>query len=259
MASSACEPPCLLVEADGDGVGTLTLNRPERRNALNEALVTGLRENLALLGNDPAIRVIVLSAAGEVFCSGADLKELHKDQGTRSRFATQLRALLETLWTLPKATIARVDGPAYGGGAGLIAVCDLALASERTTLAFTELRLGLVPAMVAPYIISAIGVRRARHYFLTGETISAGQALAMNLLTHVVTRAALDTAVREQAGRLLAAGPEATAATKHLLRQLQEPARSPDTAGVFQTACASAEAREGISAFLQKRKPSWLR
>ncbi len=241
------------------GITTLTLNRTQRHNALDADLVSGLLNNLNDIQDDEDTRVLVLAAAGTSFCSGADLKQVQKTDDTDDLFARQLQSLLKQLYSLPKATIARVNGLAYGGGVGLIACCDFAIAVEHAHMSFTELHLGLIPAVIAPYISTATGARRAKQLFLSGKRITASQALHLGLFTQVVPETELDHAVQTQAEALLKAGPCATAACKRLMAQLamHDALQGIDTADEFTKIKKSAEAQEGISAFFEKRKPKW--
>jgi len=246
---------------DARGVVCLTLNRPARHNALDAALISALGKHIDRLRKHPGLHTLVLTGAGSSFCSGADLHWLGQAHGDEEAgrglrpFATLLRQLHE----LPLATIARVNGPAYGGGLGLIACCDFAIAVEQARFAFTELRLGLVPAMIAPYVIARTGGHQARQYFLRAERFDARQARDSGLIDEVCAAGQLDTAVETLLQSLLQAGPEALAECKRLLSQI-----CPVSADVTQQAtktsarvAASAEAREGIRAFLQKSRPDW--
>ena len=162
-----------------DGTVTLTLNRPHRHNALNDELVQALTWQLQAIAEDDGIRVVILTGAGASFCGGADIKEMQQATDQADRLARQLAGLLYTLYRLPQASIARVNGPAYGGGIGLMTACDFAVTHDQARFAFTETRRGLVPAIIAPYVIGAMGLRRTQQYFLSGETINAEQALSL--------------------------------------------------------------------------------
>lgn len=250
----------LLCNTDDRGVTTLILHRPERSNALDGHLMAELTTQLKVLAEDPAIRVLVLSGSGRAFCSGADLdwiqEVVEQGEAANQADARQLAALMQRLNEFPKPAIARVNGAAYGGGAGLIACCDIAIASEAATFAFSEVRLGLVAAVIAPYVLTAMGVRNARRFLLSGERFSANQALAMGLVHQVVEDAALDGAVERQLQALLQGMPVAQTESKRLLHDLV----STDAAILQQTAeltariRASAEGGAGVRAFLERRK-----
>jgi methylglutaconyl-CoA hydratase len=260
-------PPCqgvpLLVQVDGRGVCTLILNRPKQRNALDNTLIEALRMQLQALHQDPAIRVVVLTGQGTAFCSGADLRWLHPMSGASMAAnladARQLAELLAALYQLDKPIVARVNGPAYGGGLGLIACCDIAIAVKTANFAFTELRLGLVPAVIAPYVLAAIGAREARRYFLSAETFSVEDGLRIGLVHELAAPEHLDEAVTRYIDALLKAAPLASAECKQLLRRLSPVSEELRelTAETFARLRAGSEAHEGITAFLEKRKPSW--
>jgi methylglutaconyl-CoA hydratase len=249
----------------GAAVATVTLNRPESRNAFDDRLAAMLREAMESLSADPAVRAVVLTGAGDFFCAGGDLQwmrasgRLPKDanfadaKGFAAAFASVDRCL--------KPTVARVKGAALGGGAGLVAACDVGIAAEGTTFGFPEVRLGIVPAAIAPYVVQKIGWSRARRFFLTGDRFPAAEALAMGLVHRVVPAEDLDAAVQEVVASFLASGPEALAREKRLLKGMNSLA--PDgalldlTARGIAEARASEEAQEGLTAFLEKRKPTW--
>jgi methylglutaconyl-CoA hydratase len=253
----------LLVQVDGRGVCTLTLNRPKQRNALDNTLIEALRMQLQVLHQDPAIRVVVLTGQGTAFCSGADLRWLHPMSGASMAAnladARQLAELLAALYQLDKPIVARVNGPAYGGGLGLMACCDIAIAVKTANFAFTELRLGLVPAVIAPYVLAAIGAREARRYFLSAETLSAEDGLRIGLVHELAAPEQLDEVVTRHIDALLKAAPLASAECKQLLRRLSPVSEElrEVTAETFARLRVGSEAREGITAFLEKRKPSW--
>ena len=252
------------LERDAQGVVTLTLDRPARRNAFDDVLITDLRDALDHLGGDPTLRALVLTGAGSAFSAGADLDWMRRaaefQMVENLADARALEAMLAALDTFPRPTLARVNGPAIGGGVGLVAACDIAVASERAVFAMREVRLGLVPAVVAPFVRRAIGERVCRRLFATAERIDAGEARRLGLVHEVVADAALDQAVDVMLEQLLAGGPEALAATKALLIDLRH-ATFDETADRTTRAIAerraSAEGREGIAAFLEKREPSW--
>jgi methylglutaconyl-CoA hydratase len=251
-------------ERSSAGVVTLTLDRPDRRNAFDDALIEALRDTLDRLADDRAVRAIVLTGAGKTFSAGADLDWMRRaaDFGHAENLADAraFEAMLAALDTFPRPTIARVNGPAIGGGVGLIAACDIAIASERAVFAMSEVRLGILPAVVAPFVRRAIGERACRRLFLSAERFDAAEARRLGLLHEVVAEGALDAAVAAMLEQVLEGGPEALAASKALLIDLRH-ATSDESADRTTRAIAerraSAEGREGVSAFLEKREPSW--
>ena len=250
---------------DVRGVATVTLNRPERHNAFDAQLIGSLTSALGALAEDPRTRVVILSAAGRIFCAGADLYEMRRSGeaslADNQADATRLAELLNRLSNLPRPTIARVQGSAYGGGVGLIACCDIAVAADKAAFCLSETRLGLIPAVVGPYVVAAIGARDARRYFLSAEAFDAAEALRIGLVHAVVPAEELEQTVAAITARLLANGPEAMTAAKQLVTAVNVPRIDAeliaDTVRRIAERRASAEAREGISAFLEKRAPSW--
>lgn len=253
----------LLVDTDAKGVRTLTLNRPERRNALDETLIGELLRELLQAEEDAAVRVVVITGAGASFCAGADLQWLHDHARDAvdllEQAAHHIGELMAAVQQLRKPSIARVNGPARAGGAGLVCCCDIAVAVGHADFAFTEVRLGLLPAVIAPYVDAAIGSRHGRRYLLSGETLDSRQALAIGLVHEVVAAEALDATVRSVADALLLGGPHAQAETKRLLAKLAvgEQLSVADRCRLLTRLAVSEEGREGIAAFLEKRKPRW--
>ncbi len=253
--------------AERNGVALVTLNRPDRHNAFDETMISELTQALAVIADTPRLRAVVLLGAGESFCAGADLAWMERMAGFSYEEnvgdARALARLLQALASLPKPTIARVHGPAYGGGVGLVACCDIAVAAMEATFALSEAKLGLIPATIGPYVIEAIGARAARRYFLTAERFDAAEAYRIGLVHDIVpSLEALDERVNELLGHLMVAGPHAQAACKALVRAV---AHRPidervvaDTAERIATVRASDEAREGIAAFLGRRSPAWV-
>jgi len=248
------------------GVATVMLNRPERHNAFDDALIAQLTTTLRALGADPAVRVVVLGGAGKSFSAGADLNWMQRmasyTRDENYRDALALAELMETLDSLPKPTIARVHGPAFGGGVGLVACCDIALASEAASFCLSEVKLGLIPAAISPYVVKAIGEQQARRYFVTAERFDSAEAHRIGLVHEVVPADALDQRLQSLLQQLAQNGPEAMAASKALARFV---GRGPvDRVMIEETARRIAdirvgpEGREGISAFLEKRKPRWV-
>ena len=259
----------LRTEHDPRGVATLTLNRPAQRNALSAELVQQLTDALAALATDPTVRIVLLKGAGAVFCSGADIGEMRAagaasqeaNEGDSRRFAT----LLARLETQPQPTVAVVHGAAYGGAIGLIAACDIVIAAGSARLALSEVRLGLIPAMISPYVIRAIGERQAHRWFLTGEAMDAATAERIGLVHECVADAALPEAVATIADALLAGGTFAQTEIKRLLRRVTGRGKESDDSLLAETARwiarirAGDEGREGLTAFLERRKPRWMR
>ena len=245
-------------------VVTLTLDRPEVGNAIDDALVARLGDALAECAREPAVRAVVVTGAGRVFSAGADLRWMRSMQaaGTEANLADARRtqALFVAVAELPRPVVARVNGPARGGGVGLVAAADVVVAAAEAHFAFSEVRLGLIPAMIAPFVIARIGPARARRLFCTAETFGAADALAWGLVDRVVPAAELDAAVAAVVGDLLKAGPAALAAAKALVRDV---GRAPHdavpglTAELIARLRASDEGQEGMAAFLEKRPPRW--
>jgi methylglutaconyl-CoA hydratase len=259
----------LRTDRERRGTVTLTLDRPEARNALSAALVARLTAELDTLAGDAGVRAIVLTGAGDVFCAGADIGEMRaagaappeQNEADSRRFA----AMLERLERQPQPTLALVNGAAFGGAVGLIAACDIALASTSARFALSEVRLGLVPAMISPYVIRAIGTREARRWFLSGEAMDAATALRIGLVHEAVDPGSLAAAADGVLGALLAGAPGAQAEIKRLIRHATGRSDAGDEAMLADTSRwiarirAGPEAREGLSAFLDRRKPRWTR
>ncbi|MEA2079200.1 MAG: enoyl-CoA hydratase-related protein [Pseudomonadota bacterium] len=250
----------LLCKTDDRGVTTLSLNRPERRNAFDGHLMVALIAHLEALQQDPASRVLVLTGSGKTFCSGADLAwietVIEEGEASNEADAAQLASMMQALYAFPKPTIARVNGAAYGGGVGLIACCDIAIASETAEFAFSEVRLGLVAAAIAPYVLAAMGSRNARRLLLSAQAFSSQQAQAMGLVFTSVADAALDEAVEEQLYHLLQGEPNAQLETKRLIQHLVDDDEGilTQTAELSARVRASAGARHRIQAFLKRHK-----
>ena len=254
------------LQIDARGVATLTLNRPEVHNAFDDALIAELTAQLVELGGNGEVRAVVLAGRGKSFSAGADLNWMRRMAGyshdDNLRDALALATLMRTLNELPKPTLARVHGAAFGGGVGLVACCDIAVAAQETKFSLSEVRLGLIPAVISPYVIAAIGERAARRYFLTGERFDAREALRLGLVHEVYTSSELDTRVAAIVGALLECGPKAIAAAKNLIaavaRRPIDRALSDETAGRIAAIRATDEGKEGVAAFLEKRKPAWM-
>ena len=250
-----------------DRVAFVTLNRPEVRNAFDDVLISNLARTLLDLEKDEAVRAIVLAGAGSAFCAGADLNWMKRMAGygyeQNLADAKALAAMLKTLDRMPKPTIARVHGPAFAGGVGLVAACDIAIGTPQAEFALTEAKLGLSPATISPYVVRAMGERAARRYFLTGERFSAQEAQRLGLVSKVCAAETLDAEVREILKHLTQGGPEAHREIKDLIAAVSRggpvsEAVIDDTARRIAEIRVSAEGREGIASFLEKRKPRWL-
>jgi methylglutaconyl-CoA hydratase len=252
---------------DARGIARLTLDRADKHNAFDDVVIRELTAELARLESDPGTRLVILTGAGPSFSAGADLGWMRRMAGYGEREnradALGLAALMQALDGLGKPTIARINGPAYGGGVGLIACCDIAIAASDARFAFTEVRLGLAPAVISPYVIAAIGARQARRLFATGETFDAARAQAIGLVHAVVDPAVLDTAVDAVAAELLQGGPSAQREIKQLVAMVARGDAGADlharTAELIARLRASPEGQEGLSAFLDKRAPGWRR
>ena len=248
-------------------VAIVTLNRPEVRNAFDDVLIASLTKAFREIENDDAISVMVLAGAGSAFCAGADLNWMKRMAGygyeDNLKDAQALAEMLKTLDRMTKPTVARVHGPAYAGGVGLVAACDIAIGSHDAEFCLTEVKLGLSPATISPYVVRAMGERLARRYFLTGEVIDAGEAYRLRLLSDVASKEELDGAVNALLGHLVIGGRAAHARIKDLVRTVAaspaDDALIADTAKRIAEIRVSAEGREGIASFLEKRKPSWVK
>jgi methylglutaconyl-CoA hydratase len=247
------------------GVATVTLNRPEIRNAFDDALIARLAATFKALDDDDAVRAVVLAGNGPAFCAGADLNWMKRMAGygyeQNLHDAMGLAVMLQTIDRMRKPTIARVHGPAFAGGTGLVAACDIALGTPEAKFCLSEAKLGLSPATISPYVVRAMGERAARRYFLTAEVFDADEALRIGMLTALVPADRLDAAIESLLGHLLAGGREALAKIKDLIRAVTsgpiDDAMVADTARRIAEIRVSPEGREGIASFLEKRKPSW--
>jgi methylglutaconyl-CoA hydratase len=242
------------------GTATITLDSPHNRNALSAQLRHELSESLTKAREDDGVRVIVLTHTGPVFCAGMDLKEA-RGAGAGDQGVNEFPKILEQLWTSPKPVVARLGGPARAGGVGILAAADIAVAVREATFAFTEVRIGVIPAVISLTVLPRLNPRAAHELFLTGETFDAERAAAIGLINSAVSAEELDTEVARYVTALALGGPKALAATKELLTR-PRPATPSDgftamnklSAGFF----ASEEGQEGITAFTQKRKPNWV-
>ena len=257
----------ILQHLDDDGVFTLTFNRPDVHNAFDDttiALATGVLLNA---GRDPDVRVVVITGSGQTFSSGGDVTWMQRmasrDRGENYEDALRLAELMSVLNSLGKPTVARINGAAYGGGVGLIACCDVAIAAAHAEFALSEVRLGLVPAVISPYVVTALGVRQARRYMLTGERFDASTACRLGLVHEICAAEALDERVQSVTAMLLKGGPTALRESKELIALVSHTDRSSNetisrrTAEIIAQLRVSAEGQEGLGAFLEKRRPSW--
>jgi len=249
----------------GQGTCVIWLNRPEVRNAFNETMIAELTAAFAELEADSEVRAVVLAAHGKVFCAGGDVNWMKKMAGLsfeeNQKGAMAMAAMLNRLYTLKKPTVARVHGAAFAGGMGLIAACDIAVASADTEFCVSEVRLGVIPATISPYVLAAMGERAAHRYFLTAERFTAAEAYRIGFVQELVQPEELDARVHAIRGHLLQGGPGAHAATKDLIRSVARRAITPDvvadTAARIAAIWASDEGKEGIRSFLEKRAPAW--
>lgn len=257
--------PTVTQSIDARGVATLMLNRPQRHNAFDDAIIATLREALHTLAATPGLRALVLTGAGRSFSAGGDLAWMQRmagyDYGHNLDDARALAAMLHALKSLPVPTLARVQGDAFGGAVGLIACCDLAIAADTARFGLSEARIGLIPATIGPYVLEALGPRWSRRLFLTGERFDAARARELQLVHETCDATRLDARVEALLQELLACGPEAQRAAKDLLagitgRPIDEELRE-DTSARIAHIRVSEEGQEGLHAFLEKRPPAW--
>lgn len=255
----------LLVEIK-QGIGIVWMNRPKLNNFLDETMIAEMTVAMHALEDDPSVRAVVLASTGKSFCTGADLSWMQRmadgapaqNRADALAFAT----LLHAIDTLKKPTIARVHGPAFAGGIGLVAACDMAVVAYDAEFCLSEVRLGLIPATIAPYVVRAMGEHMARRYFLSAEPFTAAEAYRIGLVSDIAPLDELDARINELLGHLIQGGPEAQVLAKEWIRTVAgapiTPALLQESAERLATARASAEGREGIHAFLEKRRPAWL-
>tara|TARA_R110002110_G_scaffold414147_1_gene643228 strand:+ start:88823 stop:89620 length:798 start_codon:yes stop_codon:yes gene_type:complete len=247
------------------GVGRITMARPEKHNAFDDGLIADLSAAFVAAGRDEAVRVVVLEGEGKSFSAGADLGWMQRmadySDAENLADARKLAGMMRILNELPRPTIARVQGVAFGGGVGLVAACDIALASQAASFCLSEARLGLIPSVISPYVVEAIGARASRRYFQTAERFDAETAHTLGLVHEVVPGARLDDRIDELLAILLGNGPAAMAASKDLVRRVAsgpvDDAMVEDTAQRIADIRATDEGREGVQAFLEKREPKW--
>ena len=257
--------PVLRLERRGGGIAHVTLNRPAVRNAFNSALISALRDTFLALDADEFVRAVVLSGAGTVFCGGADIGwmrdsiELSAEDNVRD--AERMAEMFGAIDRCSKPVIGRVAGAALGGGAGLVAVCDVVVASDAALFGFTETKLGLIPAVISPFVLAKIGRSAARALFLTGERFDAARAHRIGLVHHVVPGDELDARVEALEIEFATAGPAAMAAAKRLIADVSaaDPAQTRQlTARAIAARRTSPEGQEGLRAFLERRPPNWV-
>ena len=253
-------------DIDSSGVARVTLNRPEKHNAFDDAMIAELHAAFDSLAENAAARIVVVESRGKSFSAGADLGWMKRmaqyDYADNLQDARSLAGMLGALHSLPQPTITRVQGGAYGGAVGLVSCCDMAVAADSATFALTEAKIGLIPATISPYVIRAIGERASRRYFASAERFGAADAQRLGLISEVVPADQLDTALNTLLDSLLANGPEAIKAAKQLVADF---AGRPIDEALVEESCerianirVSKEGQEGLDAFLNKRRPGWL-
>ena len=254
----------ITVELDDRGVATLTLNRPAKHNAMSGLMLTELTEAAAQLGQNPSVRAVVLAGAGSSFCAGGDLgwmqDQMRADARTRAREAGKLAYMLQALNTMPKPLIGRVQGNAFGGGLGLACVCDVAIGVDGLKMGLTEVRLGLIPATIGPYVIARMGEARARRVFFSGRLFAAQEAVELGVLSRIVAPDQLDDAIEQEISPYLSAAPGAVAEAKILARALGpviDETTINMTIDALRARWESEETRDGIAAFFAKTPPPW--
>lgn len=251
---------------DPRGVAYLTLNQPDKRNALSGQMIADLTACADELGRDPSLRVVVLSGAGKMFCAGGDLawmkRQINADRDTRIREATKLAMMLNTLNELPKPVIGRIHGGAFGGGVGLACICDVAIAEVDAKFGLTETKLGLIPATIGPYVLARLGEGPARRVFMSGRSFGAEEAQSLGVVADCVPDADLDSRVEQEVLPYLSCAPNAVGAAKALARALGSPinqATIEDTIRRLADTWEGAETKSGIESFFAKQPPPWAR
>jgi methylglutaconyl-CoA hydratase len=247
-------------------IGRITLNRPDVRNAFNDEVIAEVTEAFKAMGSRTDVRCIVLAAQGSAFCAGADLNWMRRmadySYNENLEDAGKLAAMLHTIANCPKPTVARVQGDVYAGGTGLVAACDMAVAVESAQFCISEVKIGLAPATISPYLIRAMGVRASQRYWLTAERFSAAEAHRLGLVSEVKTMDTLDAAVDKLCKALCLASPDAIRATKRLIDSVVERPITHEliahTVKEIATIRSSPEGKEGLQSFLQKRLPNWV-
>jgi methylglutaconyl-CoA hydratase len=258
-------PETIITHVDGDGNATVMLNRPEVHNAFDPEMATQLTAALAKLGADAKVRAVVLIGAGESFCAGADIAHMKKSATYTAKqneqAAMQTARMLHTLYTLKKPTIACIRGAVRGGGCGLVAACDIAVAARTATFRLSEVKLGIIPSMISPYVVEAMGARMAHRYMLTGEEFDSPEAYRIGFIHDIVEDEELNARVGTILAHLYTSGPKAVVAVKALIPFVSgkpiDEAIITETSRRIAALRATPEAQEGMSAFLEKRKPRW--
>ncbi|WP_286696034.1 enoyl-CoA hydratase/isomerase family protein [Spongiibacter sp. UBA1325] len=253
-------------EVDGRGVATVTLERPDIHNAFDDSVVAALSETFEQAANDSSVRALVLASTGKSFCAGGDLNWMRRMASygyeENLRDSTLLAEMLRRLNSLPKLTIARVQGPAFGGGVGLVACCDMAIAAPEAAFCLSEVKVGMIPATISPYVINALGERASRRYFTTAELITAEKAYTLGLVSEVVDAEQLDDTINGILKGLLRNGPRGVGNAKRLVLDYANQAITPeliaDSSKRIAEIRGSDEGQEGLTAFLEKRKPNWI-
>ncbi len=255
----------LRIDRRDDGAAILTMTRPQTHNAFDDVLIEEMTEAIGELGSDPKVAAVVIAGEGMNFCAGADIDWMKRvagyDRKANLADARKLAALMSALDQLPRPTVARVQGAVYGGGVGLVACCDIAIASEDARFCLSEVKLGLVPAVISPYVVAAIGRRASRRYVQTAEVFGADAALALGLVQEVVAPAAIDRRIGDLLRQLKQGAPQAKAAAKAVVNRVAgrpiDAALIDETAALIADIRSGPEAREGLSAFLERRDPAW--
>lgn len=259
------ETQAIVVNKDERGVATITLNRPDVHNAFDDALIKDMTVALQSFSADASVRLVVLRSTGKSFSAGADLNWMKRMAGYSWQQNYQdslgLATLMQTLANMPQPTLAVVQGAAFGGGVGLVACCDIALCADKASFCLSEVKLGLIPAVISPYVIDAIGARAAKRYFVTAERFSSDTALRLGLVHDVFTAEQLESETEKLMASLLANGPVAVTEAKKLIHHVTKHETDEElirfTAQKISDIRASAEGKEGVGAFLDKRDPDW--
>ncbi|MCW8090592.1 enoyl-CoA hydratase/isomerase family protein [Alteromonas sp. ASW11-130] len=255
----------ILYRVDDRGVAFITLNKPAKHNAFDDQMISLLTESFKRAGDDDTVRAIVLEAKGKSFSAGADLSWMQRmasySHAENEKDAMALATMLQTLYTLPKTTIARVQGAAFGGAVGLVACCDVAIGSKLSKFCLSEVKIGLIPATISPYVIEAMGERICRRYFQTAEVFSAQRARRLGLLSESVTEEELDVTIDQIIDQVVKNGPNAVAQAKRLVREVAYQPITPElmqqTSKMIADIRVSDEGQEGLHAFLEKRPAKW--
>lgn len=256
----------LIVSTDPKGVARVTLNRPEVKNAFNETLIAEIAAAMTVLSKDASVRVVVLAGAGDAFSAGADLswmKRASEFSGDENKAdARRLAAMLNAIYACDKPVVAMVQGACMGGGVGLASACDIVIASDDAFFALSEVRLGIIPAVISPFVLHAIGARQARRFFLTGERFDAAKAREIGLAHMVCLKAQMEATLDGVVKNLLACGPAAQKEAKALIRMVAgrpiDDAVMGETAALIARVRSTPEGKEGVAAFLEKRKANWI-